>query len=51
MGTITLSLDKVYTKKAEIIRDKNYPNLTVDNAVKEFVKDCLNAKVTNEEIA
>lgn len=51
MGTVTLSLDKSYTKKAEIIRDKKYPHLTVDNAVKEFVKDCLNAQVPDKDIS
>lgn len=49
MGTITLSLDKNYTRKAERLRDKCYPNMSVDDAVKEFVKDSLNAKVSDEE--
>jgi hypothetical protein len=49
MGTITISLDKDYMRKAEIIRNKCYPALLVDEAVKEFIKDSINAKVSDEE--
>ena len=50
MGSFTLSLDKTYSRKAEILRDKCYPTMTVDDAVKEFVKDSLNAKVSDEDV-
>lgn len=50
MGTTSISLDKVYTRKMEIVRDKCYPKLTVDDALKEFVKDSLNAKVSDEQV-
>lgn len=49
MGTITISLDKSYMRKMEIIRNKCYPGMLVDEAVKEFVKDTINAKVSDEE--
>lgn len=50
MGTITLSLTQTLEKKAEILRDKCYPTYTVSDAVKEFFKDSLNAKVTDAEV-
>ena len=49
MGTITISLDKDYMRKAEIIRNKCYPTFLVDEAIKEFIKDSINAKVSDEE--
>jgi hypothetical protein len=49
MGTITLSLNQTLERKAEILRDRCYPNLTVGDAVKEFFKDSLNAKVPEVE--
>lgn len=50
MGTITISLDKSYMRKMEIIRNRCYPSMLVDEAVKEFVKDTINAKVSDEEM-
>ena len=50
MGVHQVSLDKVYERKMEVVRDKCYPALTVDSAVSEFVKDSLNAKVSDEEV-
>jgi hypothetical protein len=50
MGVHQVSLDKVYERKMEVVRDKCYPALTVDDAVREFVKDSLNAKVSDEEV-
>jgi len=37
MGTITISLDKEKTAKCEQIRNALYPELSFDDAVKEFV--------------
>ena len=41
MGTITISLDKEKTAKCEAIRSKFYKTLSFDDAVKEFVYDCI----------
>ena len=49
MGTVTISFDKDYMRKAEIIRNRFYPTLVVEDAIKEFIKDSINAKVSDEE--
>ena len=50
MGTVTISLDKTLARKAERLRDKCYPTYSVDDAVKEFFKDSLNGKISDEEV-
>jgi hypothetical protein len=50
MGTVTVSLDKTYTKKAEVVRIKRYPLLTLDESIKAFIRDTLDAEVTDEDI-
>jgi hypothetical protein len=50
MGSFTLSLDKKYTMKAETIRNERYPNLTVDDAIKEFLRASLDAAVPDAPV-
>lgn len=49
MGSTSVSLDKTLTKKMEIIRNRCYPTMNVDDALKEFMRDSINAKISDEE--
>jgi hypothetical protein len=50
MATYTISLDKTFQKKAEIIRDRCYPTMDLESAIKEFFKDSINGKISDEEV-
>ena len=50
MGSITVSLDKTYTRKVDILRGKAYPDLSFDDAVKQIIKDTLDRKVPDSEL-
>ena len=49
-GTITLSLNKQLARKAEIMRGKLYPKMSVDDAVKQFTYDKLDELVPDKEL-
>ena len=50
MGSISVSLDNEYTKKAEAMRDKFYPGGTVDDAVKAALRDLLDGKFIRKQV-
>jgi hypothetical protein len=50
MSSFTISLDEKLTRKGEILRDEKYPTSTFEQAMKQFLRDTLDAAVPDSRI-
>jgi len=50
MSSFTISLDRVYSHKLALLRDREYPGLTEEEAGKKAFRAMLNEKVPSSEI-
>ena len=50
MSSFTISLDRVYSRKLALLRDREYPGLTEEEAGKKAFRAMLNEKIPGFEI-
>jgi len=50
LGTFSVSLDENYSRKAEKMRDKTYPDLSVEQAIKSFLRDSLDKAIPDGKV-
>jgi hypothetical protein len=50
MSSFTVSLDKVYSRKLALLRDREYQGMTEEEAGKKGFRDWLDEKIKTSEL-
>jgi hypothetical protein len=50
MSSFTVSLDKIYSRKLALLREREYPTLTEEEAGKKAFRAMLDTKIQSSEL-